>query len=462
MNKLSALCFLTLATLSGRSASAQFASTELREVHQAVYDASSTPTNHYGALRSMPNGASGFAQIAWDFENPSGGGATTYVMTTTLNRIGYLTRVSSTDFLVAGQRFLSGGGYVGHLALVRLDLVNPALNTVQSGDVGAVDLIDLHYDKLGGRLFGIDARGRRLVASPWTPTGSLPSSFSQVFGYATLPALANPLMASLEANGDAAGVRVYHSDGVRYARCTSSSSGWSCDTTSWQSELRRPVITTDSRFLALNQPWPLRVYGPGALPSSASVQAEGFAQASVAVNGVNPIACPIPTNASPGAFGSIELGTTELSEPLDFRTCVRYGVAQNTAFYPLGETYCDVFGPFTNRTNLVISAKVLPHATNGVTQAPAIVGELRIGFRDANGVDPVVMNGNSATLSAALAIPFSVPGGDLPRDLSVSIPQIPGGLEGVTTLFQFVVTDGSQFSQTDVFGIEIRATDPWN
>lgn len=462
MNKFNLLSLLALSCVAGRSAQAQFASTELREVHQAVYDTSSTPATHYGALRSVPNGTTGFAQIAWDYESPSGGGAATHVMTSTLNRIGYLDRISGTDFLVAGQRFTAGGGYVGHLALVRLNLVSPAMSTVQSSDVGNVDLIDFHYDKLGGRLYGIDARARRLVASPWTPSGSLPTSFSQVFGYSTIPALANPLMAYLEGNGDAAGVRVYYSDSVRYARCTSSSSGWNCDTTSWQTQLRGPVITTDSRFLALNQPWPIRVYGPGALPNSATVQAEGFAQASIAVNGVNPIACPLPANSAPGAFGAIELATLEISEPLDFRTCVRYGVAQNTAFYPLGETYCDVFGAFTNRSNLVISAKVLPHATLGVTQAPAIAGELRIGFRDANGVDPVVMNGSAATLNAAFAVPFSVPGGDLPRDLSLSIPQIPGGLEGLTTLFQFVVTDGSQFAQTDVFGVEIRATDPWN
>lgn len=461
MNKHATIGLILAAILTAEGARAQSASTDLREVHQAVVDTSSNPAAHYGALRSLPNPTSNLAQVAWDFQSPSGGAPSTYVFTTTMNRVGYLQRVGDTDFVVAGRRFTSGNAYVGHLALLRLDFQNKTLSTVQSNDIGALDLVCLQHDAVGGRLYGIDARGRRLVAAPWVATGSLPTTFSQVFDYSTLPVLANPVLSYLESNGDASGVRVFGADGVRYTRCYSSGGQWSSDATSWQSRLTAPVITMESRFLPLNRPWPIKVYGPSPLPTGATVESEVGGPLSVAVNGVNSIACPLSPTSAPGAFGIIELATAEKSAPLDFRTCVRYGAPQNTAFYPLGEVYCDVFGPFTGRNNLVISANVLPHATNGVTQAPAIGGELRIGFRDANGNDPVVMNGDSATLGAALSVPFTVPAGDLPRDLSIAIPQIPGGLEGLTTLFQFVVTDGSQFAQSDVFGIQIRASDPW-
>ena len=123
--------------------------------------------------------------------------------------------------------------------------------------------------------------------------------------------------------------------------------------------------------------------------------------------------------------------------------------------------YCDVYGPWVGRENMVVVADVLPKENGSLLHGTPLAGALWVGLRDAAGNDPVTVNGDDALLTPITSIPFSLPAGVLPRDISIALPEIPASADDAVWLFQIAVSDGVSLAYSDVFGIETRSNAPW-
>lgn len=450
---------LGLAACFSCPALAQTASVDQREVLVPVVRAGNPDLLSYGDIRSVPNTTSGNAILEWRYVPPTDPDIdpVAHPLTLPMHRVGDVMRLAENEYLVVGRRHTTAPQFVGHVARVQLDFNSTTLSLVSSSDIGPIDPVDICHDSTSGRLFIIDALQRRLVSSPWSG-GALPSSFSTVFGYSQLGSLARIEHARLAARPGVAGVYVVDSNGVERTFCYSANGQWQMDNASWLAGLSKPAVTAATRFVPVNRPWNLGVFGPATFPLSATVRSEQQPDVPISLSGPSCQVTPLPASATPGSFGTLMVANGSW---FDFRTCVRYGEPQNTAFYPLGEAFCDLYGPYAARENFLCGVELLPHAVNGVGAAPAVSGELRIGFRGANGVDPVTISGSSATLTPLLTVPFALAGGTLPRDISFAFPLIPPELANSVVLLQVMVTDGVQVAQSDVFGLQIRTEDAW-
>ncbi|QDV10058.1 hypothetical protein Poly30_56200 [Planctomycetes bacterium Poly30] len=457
---ISSLVVATAAVLAtGSTALAQSASIDLRESHQSVH--TMVGGDYLGNLVSVANPGSGLATLQWRYTHPAAGIHTVVDidLTLPLHRVGYVLALSSDQFLVAGRRHTGPGSFTGHLALVQLDFATQGMAVLSSADVAGVDPTDLSYDPLGGDLFLLDAGARRLMVSPWAGSGAVPTLFTQVADYTTEPALVLPQYAVLRSRNLASGALLFDANKVRYTRYFEAGGQWYADTNLWAASLAAPLVTRDRVFVPRNRPFDVDVFGPAAFPMALEFSAEGQVDTTVTLTTPSQTISPFAATGQPGAFG--HLGSTTVGD-LDFRSCVRYGLPQGQSFFPMGEMTCDMYGPFAGRQNMTVMAEVLPHATSGTNLGTAVTGELWIAFRDSSGNDPVTINGDSALLSPLLQLPFDLAAGTLPLDISFEMPTIDASLVGAVVLFQVVLTDGSQWAYTDVFGLEIRPSDPWD
>lgn len=449
------LSTITLLLLCAPSLQAQHATTDLRELYASVGRAGAPGAlrpDTRGHLWIPPGSTQGSVPVLWRE------GTSEPVELLPMDRAGHLCALSETDFLVAGSRS-SSGVEVGRLAHLRLDFEDPAIAVLGAVDVGAVDPLQVCHDPIADRLYLLDGLARRIVSAPWSGSGPLPAAgaFGTVVDHTEEALLARPGWVQLEAH-PSGGLLVVASDGHRASRYSPDGQGWTVDRSSWRDELATPVILAESRFLPVNGPWELEIAGPASFPLTVTVRGEEGLLATADLAGPQSSLSITTGQETPGNFGHL---VGDGMPAFDFRTCVRYGQPQNTAFYPLGRMYCDLLGPHEGRQDLVVWADVTPKADGSLLHSTPLIGALWVGLRDAAGNDPVAVDGESAILTPVASLPFSLPAGTLPRDLSFALPAIPAGSGGEVMLFQVVVSDGVNLAWSDVFGIETRDALPF-
>lgn len=378
-----------------------------------------------------------------------------------ISNVGAIVRAdaSSSEFLVSG-RDSQGQGWI-----VRLQAtlgVPPTLALIEMRSYGAgLDPYSVAYNGVDGNLYVFDYGATRVLRAQWAPGLPLPSSFVHTLGSDVFPSLiaGQTLSPAVHINGGPLpGVDVYHlHEHLPMARITIQNGQWVAVPAGHGSLQAAPadVWLVEGRAL-VSSFGPITITGPSGPyelvdEDAASIVHSGSVPVAnephVAVIGSELYAGHTHRFRQPGGAAS----SANLWPTVRYGNCVQIDQVQWTRGV-LQAQQARVNSPEFSvaaglRASVPVQFKPLTY--------------LLVGVRDANGDDPVIVQGDLAFLFAPAAIlgplelEFKLNSLNDVSSFAMPIPDNPS-LSGAVFLWQFVSnTPGGQVAASDVFGTRI-------
>ena len=418
-----------------------------------------------GSVSAIPSATGGAAKIRWKIFTGSD-----LSVNLPLDSVGSLQELSDDVYLVSGHKVVSGQ-LQGVLCVAHC--LRTPVKSIQISDTktyAGIDHYRVAFNALDQKLYSLDWQSKTFLAADWAGLGHpFPKAFASILTGLSVPFRTAYLWERIKVDAAVPGFRMRGMPIVPYAWIRQENGVW-VSTRDPSPPLSAPVWRLD-HFAAVPTGAQARQTNGQILQGPNQILVAGK-QGPVSLldeNGFPHGQWNLVANwqfqvfSVPAVFNDIPGLPFRLSNPgagvgdLWFRPHVRYGAPVQGSLLILGGTRCWPATCMVGESDYKIT---MPYDLSAsATQHLSLTQYVWIGFRSADGTDPVDLIGGAAILRPDIVDSqgFTVAQGEEMGALSHTIPiAADPGLTGIVMLYQWVVPnpDGT-VSYSDVFGTSI-------